>query len=298
MTTLASLNTAVASDLRDASYVTFSSATIDGFVNLGLAEVGRIVPQRFEEDITPRTGVLVYPLRCLLTPTGAESTDVFSCTSHGLDTATQVMFRSLTGGAGLAVDTRYYVIASGLTADAFKLSATLGGTAINFTTDVTASVLERLDHVPEIEVRRVEVWDNSTTPNEFVADLTSFAAGRWNTSSAGWDIWSGDLRISNGQYNALDLTKHYIKVWGYAPYRAMSATLDQNLSFEQQSAIREYARIEALRTLLANRQLFAQWQATSHASDVTPAALMNEISVAQDAWRRKARALLVLREVS
>lgn len=57
---------------------------------------------------------------------------VFSLTSHGFIAGTP--FQLSTTGAlytGLAVDTTYYVIAAGLTANAFEASATLAGSAIN-----------------------------------------------------------------------------------------------------------------------------------------------------------------------
>lgn len=57
---------------------------------------------------------------------------VFSATAHGLVAGDTVILE--TDGAlptGLSVDTQYFVISSGLTANAFELSATLGGSAIN-----------------------------------------------------------------------------------------------------------------------------------------------------------------------
>jgi hypothetical protein len=60
------------------------------------------------------------------------SPGVFTSTGHGLVAKQQVFFR--TSGAlptGLSADTLYYVLSSGLTADAFKVSATEEGTAIN-----------------------------------------------------------------------------------------------------------------------------------------------------------------------
>lgn len=56
---------------------------------------------------------------------------VFTLANHGF-VAEQVVHLSTTGAlpTGLAVDTPYYVIATGLTTSAFQLSATLNGTAI------------------------------------------------------------------------------------------------------------------------------------------------------------------------
>jgi hypothetical protein len=57
---------------------------------------------------------------------------VFALTAHGLVAGTPVIF-STTGAlpTGLLADTVYYVIAAGLTADAFEVSATLAGSAVN-----------------------------------------------------------------------------------------------------------------------------------------------------------------------
>lgn len=60
------------------------------------------------------------------------SPGVFSKTGHGLTTGDIVQF-STTGAlpTGLTAGTNYYIIAGGLTADAFEVSATSGGSAVN-----------------------------------------------------------------------------------------------------------------------------------------------------------------------
>ncbi len=70
--------------------------------------------------------------------TGVASTDLFTVTGHGLAAGDPFVFQSITGGAGITVGQSYFVIASGLTADDFRVSATLGGSTINVTTDLTA----------------------------------------------------------------------------------------------------------------------------------------------------------------
>lgn len=67
--------------------------------------------------------------------TAAASTDLVTKTAHGLSAGQRIYFTTLTGGTGLAVNTAYYVLASGLTADAFKVALTAGGAAINITVD-------------------------------------------------------------------------------------------------------------------------------------------------------------------
>lgn len=297
MTTLAELNTAVAADLRDPAYGTFPTATIDSFVNAGVVEVGRISPERFEEDIVPSSSVLEYPLRSLLNVTGAESTDIFTCVAHGLQVGDMVRFRTIAGGTGITAGTAYYVIATSLTADTFKLSTALGGSAATFTTNVTAGVLVKQASPENVEVRRVELWDNATTPPTFVGRLNPASAEYINQSDVGYDVWGGVLRLTKTQLDAAVLpTTQVVRVWGYAPYPYMNAYSNLNLTPEKQDAIRLYARLQAVRILVSDRQLFTQWQTASHNSDVSLASLMSVYSTLQTEWRQRSRALMVLRE--
>lgn len=73
----------------------------------------------------------------LVNGTAAASTDLVTITGHGLVANDRIYFTRLTGGTGLALNTTYYVIASGLTANDFKVATTSGGAAINITVDYT-----------------------------------------------------------------------------------------------------------------------------------------------------------------
>lgn len=62
--------------------------------------------------------------------------DVIACPAHGFAANDRVVFEAVEGLAlptGIVQGTRYFVIATGLTADAFKISATLAGAAIDIT---------------------------------------------------------------------------------------------------------------------------------------------------------------------
>lgn len=74
----------------------------------------------------------------LTTPFGEADTELLTDAAHGLVAGDRIRFTALTGGAGLTVGTDYYVIATGLTANDFKVSLIQGGTAVDFTTDLTA----------------------------------------------------------------------------------------------------------------------------------------------------------------
>lgn len=62
MTTFAELKTALARDLRDPSNKTFSDADLGDLINHGIAEVSRVAPQKFIEDLPYYTGQLTYQL--------------------------------------------------------------------------------------------------------------------------------------------------------------------------------------------------------------------------------------------
>lgn len=64
------------------------------------------------------------------------STDLLQCPGHGYAAGDKLKFSSIAGvavPAGLTDGAYYFVIASGLVTDAFKVSATSGGSAINIT---------------------------------------------------------------------------------------------------------------------------------------------------------------------
>jgi hypothetical protein len=85
-------------------------------------------------------GVPVQAVTCV------AGTDLFTAAGHGYGAGKPVRFYGLAGGAGItAGTTTYFVIASGLTADAFRVSATLGGSTIDVTTDVTAGGVAATD---------------------------------------------------------------------------------------------------------------------------------------------------------
>jgi hypothetical protein len=72
------------------------------------------------------------------TGTVTASTDVIASFAHGLTTDDRVFVVAPAGSSlptGLAVATLYFVLASGLTTDAFKVSTTSGGASAAITTD-------------------------------------------------------------------------------------------------------------------------------------------------------------------
>jgi hypothetical protein len=73
--------------------------------------------------------------------TAVAATDLMTCSvSHGFVADDLVRFTSTTTlPAGLSAGVSYYVISSGLTATAFKVSTTSGGTAVDITSTGTGT---------------------------------------------------------------------------------------------------------------------------------------------------------------
>lgn len=91
---------------------------------------------------------------------GSSSDDVIAEASHGLSDGDRIQFLTLTGGAGLVVNQTYFVVTS--TTGTFQLAATSGGSAIDFTTDISAATYQEVvdpssDNVSEL---MQDVWDN------------------------------------------------------------------------------------------------------------------------------------------
>lgn len=70
---------------------------------------------------------------------------LLTATAHGLVADDTVMLANLVGGAGLAENTLYYVLAAGLTADDFAVSLEPAGAAVAFTTSVVSGSVVRSD---------------------------------------------------------------------------------------------------------------------------------------------------------
>lgn len=73
------------------------------------------------------------------TATLTGATDLVTLTAHGFSAGQEITFSTAVGG--VTANTVYYVIASGLTANDFKFSTTLGGSAFNITGTSATSTL-------------------------------------------------------------------------------------------------------------------------------------------------------------
>ena len=85
-------------------------------------------------------GLLANPAR--LCASAEDTTDVFALDGHGFETGDLLLFRAEEGGtlpAPLAEGATYYAIR--LSESTFKVSATLGGAAVNLTTDAVSALV-------------------------------------------------------------------------------------------------------------------------------------------------------------
>lgn len=94
--------------------------------------------------------------------TSADSDDIVDTGSaHGFFAGDQVQFLTKTGGTNVVVGKTYYVIATSLAAQTFKISETPGGSAVNFGSDITAGTVAKLGAVSEAKVLDLlqSVWE-------------------------------------------------------------------------------------------------------------------------------------------
>lgn len=162
-----------------------------------------------------------------------------------------------------------------------------------------ATVVDQIEYTPTnssewMDVVRVEVWNTSTTPDEFVRLIPPRSREYVNQTAAGWYVWGGKLYIPPVHAGELDAALHVLKVWGYGNYTEKSGS-DAMPTGEKEHAIMEGARVQALKSLLQNRNLYTQWQALGTNSDVSLAGLTAQLANAQDEYRRTLKAITILR---
>lgn len=118
----------------------------NGLVNFAQA-ASTANPQAYNNGLIPVVGnarVVVNDTLCTLkqhTVTGDNTTDLFTTSAaHGFEAGRAVVFTGDDLPAGITAGTTYYVIATGLTATAFSVATTVGGSAVNFTDDGTGDM--------------------------------------------------------------------------------------------------------------------------------------------------------------
>ena len=115
------------------------------------------------------------------------STPTFNCGCHGLTAGTKVVF---TGGStvpcGLVLNTVYYVIATGLTTDAFQVSASDGGSSISVSGSAVGTfyVATPLDLTSYIIDSDVNGLNTDTQVMTFSASITDATNGEFQLTVA------------------------------------------------------------------------------------------------------------------
>ena len=84
----------------------------------------------------------VAPTYATVAITGTAATDLINDAGHTFINGDQIVFSSLSGGAGLTNGTTYFVVNS-TPGVSYQVSATSGGAAINFTTDIVSGNVGR-----------------------------------------------------------------------------------------------------------------------------------------------------------
>lgn len=223
-TTYLELQGKVSDAIQDPDNETFTVPTVKAMIDAAWAEISRIAPWRFQEDIDPLANTTAY----------------------------QLLVASFPGGA-----------------------------------------------VDEVEVQKVELWDTSGSRSKawrFIEPMSAHPTGL-SYSQAGWFVWGGILNLPDRAVDLIDITKHLIRVWGYSPWPAVSADGDVvPFGQDREQSLILYCYIEALRRLTGNRVLFTQWQTRSNNTDVSMSSLMSDLNSALEEWRRRSRAIFVVRE--
>lgn len=152
--------------------------------------------------------------------------------------------------------------------------------------------------VPDIDVKRVEVWDTTTDIENFIARIPPAAQQPVAGQDAGWYVWSGVLYLPTRFVASLDsyLSSYVLRVWGYSPYVPPNSDDDIiDVSAEAEHALIMYIHLDSLRMLLNDRNLFTQWQTRSGNVDTSLAGLANEKNIAASEWRTYSRSIARLR---
>lgn len=157
---------------RDIEWALFNGKFVDPANNSSERETRGIVDATQSNVIDVGTTVATST-----NVTGTAADDDIDVTAHGLSDGDEVYFTALTGGAGLELHRRYYVIAS--TTNDFNVSLTPGGSAVDFTSNITAGTLKKAAALADTAVVDLlqMVWENGGILESETA--TIFANG-WN----------------------------------------------------------------------------------------------------------------------
>jgi hypothetical protein len=201
----------------------------------------------------------------------SSSDDILLEASHGLEDDDRVQFLTLTGGAGLEVGQTYFVVTG--TTGTFQLSATQGGAAIDFTTDISAATLQKVvDPTAEsISSLMQTVWDNGGIREQETATLVAnshvkrhlteaFLSGA-STSASGFRQDNRNVGGVNLQTFDTDFGRVNVMLNRYMPSnKLMVVSLDElRLKWLEQEKGRLFAEPLGVTGSLIESQIYGEW---------------------------------------
>lgn len=144
--------------------------------------------------------------------TSAEADDIIDTAApHGRAAGDMVSFSALTGGNGLTTNRIYYVIAANLAAQTLQVSTTSGGSAVDFSTDITAGTMQTGTfswvYVPDettglldtaLKPYTWEYGDPASTQDEYEAVsvlISELTIGFDALSAPGNQMWKANLNL-------------------------------------------------------------------------------------------------------
>ena len=143
--------------------------------------------------------------------TASNIGDTINFTAHGLANGTCIVFRTLTGGTGLSINTRYFVINTA--ADTFQVSLTSGGAAMTITADYSAVAFYRpgfltgAASMPGISTVRLVATNAGPTDSAevlFTISIEPAAAVPDSNADIVWDFATNSVIVQTS--SALNLT--------------------------------------------------------------------------------------------
>lgn len=144
-----------------------------------------------------------------LAATGVASSDIVTASGSAYANGDRVYFTAITGGTGLTAGTIYFV--RDVAGATFKLAATLGGAAINFTTDISAATLRKVSSglisgacaTAGVYVATVTAINASVAPEagsrEFVFGINGLASSGGSGSATAVDAIVLQVEVPSGK---------------------------------------------------------------------------------------------------
>lgn len=151
--------------------------------------------------------------------TSAAADDIVDATSHGFAIGDAVVFTALTGGTGLTAGRVYWVVATSHAANTFRVAATPGGAALDFTTDISAGTVAKVTDSTGVVLRQrlfeasLAVQDATGDPASIVlastdlylatAAMTGIVPPAYGTQNVSGTAQASTLRVN---ISGLDVT--------------------------------------------------------------------------------------------